>query len=315
MNKILKKKWLFFLIAVLSVTQYASAQTSEVKGRVVDGRSGNPLLGVTVVEVNQNDRQINGTNTDNEGNYSIRISSSANKLRFSFIGYETKTENINGRATINIRLENDTSRSNMEEVVVIGKKQEQVSNGYGNTNKRDLIGSVSTIKAEVLDNQPVTSIDQMIQGRASGVQVVSNSGDPGAGVDIRIRGAGSISGGNDPLYIVDGIPIISTPFDNSAAGQNVARINPIADINPSDIERIDILKDANAAAIYGARAANGVIVITTKRGRSGKVDILFNTRFTLQNPPPSIPVLNGSPGSPPEPGKYQSGKRPCPAPG
>ena len=294
MNKILKKKWLFFLIAVLSVTRYASAQTSEVKGRVVDGRSGNPLLGVTVVEVNQNDRQINGTNTDNEGNYSIRISSSANKLRFSFIGYETKTENINGRATINIRLENDTSRSNMEEVVVIGKKQEQVSNGYGNTNKRDLIGSVSTIKAEVLDNQPVTSIDQMIQGRASGVQVVSNSGDPGAGVDIRIRGAGSISGGNDPLYIVDGIPIISTPFDNSAAGQNVARINPIADINPSDIERIDILKDANAAAIYGARAANGVIVITTKRGRSGKVDILFNTRFTLQNPPPSIPVLNGS---------------------
>lgn len=294
MKKILKKKWLFAMFAAFAFSHYAFAQTLEVVGRVADGTSGNPLTGVTVVEVNRNDRQVNGTNTDNDGNYSIKISNAANKLRFSFIGYVTKTEAIGGRSAIDIQLAHDTTKGGMDEVVVTGRRQEQVSNGFGSTSKRDLIGAVSTIKADVLDNQPVTSVDQMIQGRAAGVQVVSNSGDPGAGVDIRIRGSGSISGGNDPLYIVDGIPIISTPFDNSAAGQNVARINPIADINPSDIERIDILKDANASAIYGARAANGVIVITTKRGKAGKVDILLNTRFTIQEAPPSIPVLSGS---------------------
>jgi TonB-linked SusC/RagA family outer membrane protein len=146
----------------------------------------------------------------------------------------------------------------------------------------------------VVAEEPVTSFDQMIQGRAAGVQVVSSSGDPGAGVDIRIRGASSVSSGNDPLYIVDGIPIISTPFDNTnAAATSVARINPIADINPNDIERIDILKDANASAIYGARAANGVIIITTKRGRKGVTNITFNTQFSLQDAPPAIPVLDG----------------------
>ncbi|RZK30369.1 MAG: hypothetical protein EOO61_19360, partial [Hymenobacter sp.] len=109
----------------------------------------------------------------------------------------------------------------------------------------------------------------------------------------RIRGAGSISGGNDPLYIIDGIPIVSTPFDNTNAGGNVARINPIADINPADIERIDILKDANAAAIYGARAANGVIVVTTKRGRKGVTNINLKTQHGLRQAPPAIPLLNG----------------------
>jgi TonB-linked SusC/RagA family outer membrane protein len=293
MKKLIIKKSLLFLAVFFCLTT-TFAQTIEIKGKVTDGKSSEPLSGVTVVEVNQNDRQVNGVNTDNAGNYTIKISNPANKLRFSFIGYITKTEDIGTRTSINVQLVNDPNRGGMGEVVIIGKAKDQVSNGFGVTSKRDLIGSVSTIKGDVLDNQPITSVDQMIQGRAAGVQVVSNSGDPGSGVDIRIRGAGSISGGNDPLYIVDGIPIISTPFDNSAAGQNVARINPIADINPSDIERIDILKDANASAIYGARAANGVIVITTKRGKTGKVDILFNTRITMQEAPPSIPVLGGS---------------------
>ncbi len=279
------------LILILCIN-YTFAQIVEIKGKVSDSRSGELLPGVTIVEVNQNDRQLNGVNTDNDGNYTLRISNPSNKIRFSFIGYNTKTEAIGNRSTINVQLTRDSTSGGMEEVVVIGRR-DQVSNGYGNTAKRDLIGAVSSIKAEVLEHQPITSIDQMIQGRAAGVQVVSNSGDPGAGVDIRIRGAGSISGGNDPLFIVDGIPIISTPFDNSSGGQGVARINPIADINPSDIERIDILKDANAAAIYGARAANGVVVITTKRGRSGRVDIVLNSRFTLQESPPSIPVLSG----------------------
>lgn len=263
-----------------------------ITGKIVQGPSGTALAGVTVVEINERDRQVSGVATDEQGNYTIRLVDVKNKLRFSFINLETKTESINGRTVINVTLNKD--QGSMTDVVIVGIKREQVSTGFGSTSKRDLIGSVSSIKSEVLAEQPSTSIDQMIQGRAAGVQVVTNSGDPGAGVDIRIRGAGSIAGGNDPLYIVDGIPIISTPFDNTNNGLNVARINPIADINPSDIDRIDILKDANAAAIYGARAANGVIIITTKRGRTGVTNITFNSQFSLQEGPPGIPVLNGS---------------------
>lgn len=294
MNKLLKKKRIFILLITLCIisADYSYSQ-STVKGTVTS-KSGTPVPGVTIVEVNQNDRQINGTNTDNNGAYTLRISSTANKLRFSHIQYATKTENIDARTTIDVQLDGDSSRNDLEGVVVVTKRADMVSNGFGSTSKRDMVGSVSTIKGDIFKDQPVTSIDQMIQGRAAGVQVVTNSGDPGSGVDIRIRGAGSVSGGNDPLYIVDGIPIISTPYDNSSSGQNVARINPIADINPSDIERIDILKDANASAIYGARAANGVVVVTTKRGKTGRTDILFNTKLTLQKAPPSIPVLNGS---------------------
>jgi TonB-linked SusC/RagA family outer membrane protein len=290
------KKGLFRCLlaaAVFCLHLEVHAQTPVIiKGRVTE-KNGDPIAGVTVVEVNPNDRQVTGANTDAKGNFSIRVSDPANRLRFSFIGFATRTEAIGSRTTIDVQLAPDAGLS-MTDVIVLGRKTDQVSNGFGTTSKRDLIGAVSTVKGEMLADQPATSIDQMLQGRAAGVLVVTNSGDPGAGVDIRIRGAGSISGGNEPLYIIDGIPIISTPFDNSAGGQNVARINPIADINPSDIERIDILKDANAAAIYGARAANGVILITTKRGKTGKTDITLNTQFSLQEALPSIPVLSGS---------------------
>ena len=289
MNKLINKKPHFGIIAVLCLAFNLSyAQTTEIKGKVSE--SGNAMSGVTVVEVNQNDRQVNGANTDKDGNYTIRVSNPANRLRFSFVGFITKTEAINGRSTIDVVLSQDTSRGNMADVVVIARRAEQINTGIGSTPKRDLIGAVSSIKAEVLAEQTVTSIDQMIQGRAAGVQIVSNSGEPGAGVDIRIRGAGSISGGNDPLFIIDGIAIISSPAENSFGG---ARINPIADINPLDIERIDILKDANAAAIYGARAANGVVIITTKRGKAGRTDVVFTPQFSVNLAPPPIKVLNG----------------------
>jgi TonB-linked SusC/RagA family outer membrane protein len=282
------------LTALLICHGQVQAQTPvTIKGRVTERANGRAIEGVTVVEVNENERQVNGANTDVNGNYTIRVSNTANRLRFSFIGFESKTESIGGRAVIAVQLARDSGQ-NMSDVVVLARRNDQVSNGFGNTSRRDLIGAVTSVKGEVLQDQPATSIDQMLQGRAAGVQIVTNSGDPGAGVDIRIRGAGSISGGNEPLYIIDGVPIISTPFDNSANGQNSARINPIADINPSDIERFDILKDANAAAIYGARAANGVIIITTKRGRKGATNITLNSQLSMQAAPPSIPVLSGS---------------------
>src|ERR1043165_7885953 len=211
MNKYVIIKWLFVLMAI----NVQSQTPVTIKGRVIEKGKGHAIDGVTIVEVNENDRQVNGANSDADGNYTIRISNTANRLRFSFIGYESKTETIGARAIINVQLIRDSGQ-NMSDVIVLARRGDQVSNGFGNTSKRDLIGAVSSVKGEVLQPQPATSIDQMLQGRAAGVQIVTNSGDPGAGVDIRIRGAGSISGGNDPLYIVDGIPIISSPFDNSS---------------------------------------------------------------------------------------------------
>ena len=285
-------KSLFILLALFCFWQPVMGQSALIKGKVTEKPSNLPLTGATVVEVNENNRQVSGTVTDESGNYSLRVSDIKNKLRFSYITFNSKEENIGSRTVINASL--TSSSEELETVAIVGKREEKVQTGFGTTSPRDIIGAVSTVKAEVLAEQPATSIDQMLQGRASGVQITSNSGDPGAGVDIRIRGAGSVAAGNDPLYVIDGVPIISTPFDNTNEGANVARINPIADINPLDIESIDILKDANAAAIYGARAAGGVIMVTTKRGRKGFTNIAFNTQFGLQQGPPSIPVLDGS---------------------
>jgi TonB-dependent starch-binding outer membrane protein SusC len=272
---------------------YAQAPAGiTVKGKVIEQSSGQPLPGVTIVEVNENNRQVNGTISDGEGNYSLKVSSTQNKLRFSFISYDNKTEAIGNRQVINVGLSSGAQALN--EVSIRARKEEPVQTGFTTIAKRDVIGAITSVSAEALQYQPATSIDQMLQGRAAGVQITNNSGDPGAGTAIRIRGAASLSAGNEPLYVIDGIPIISTPFDDSRAGSYAARSSPIADINPSDIERIDVLKDANATAIYGARASNGVILITTKRGKTGKTTINFNSQFSMQTPPKSIPVLDGN---------------------
>lgn len=291
------------LLALACITGFnakaQSAGTIVIRGKVTESPSGAALAGVTVVELNEINRQINGTVTDDNGNYALRITNAKNQVRFSFIGFATQTLPLNGKTTFNINLKPEAQQQ-MEEVVVTAKKEDNVQTGFGTTRARDVIGAVTSIKAETLAEQPATSIDQMLQGRAAGVQVVNSSGDPGAGVDIRIRGAGSISGGNSPLYVIDGVPIISTPYDdaanfdpNNTNFSQTAQINPIADLNPNDIERIDILKDANATAIYGARAANGVIMITTKRGRLGSTNIALNTQLGLQESPRGIPVLDG----------------------
>jgi TonB-linked SusC/RagA family outer membrane protein len=293
----------FLLLAFVFLAQFKviaqGSGTITIKGKVTESPAGSTLAGVTVVELNENNRQINGGVSDVDGNYTIRISNAKNQLRFSFIGFVTQTLAINGKSVINVTLK-PSPNSQLEDVVITAKKEDVIQNGFGTTNSRDIIGAVTHIKAEVMAEQPATSIDQMLQGRAAGVQVVNTSGDPGAGVDIRIRGAGSLSGGNSPLYVVDGVPIISTPYENTQgfdptkiSTSQVAQINPIADINPSDIESIDILKDANATAIYGARAANGVIIITTKRGSKGTTNITFNTQLGMQESPRGIPVLDG----------------------
>lgn len=268
----------------------AVAQARIVRGKVVEQGSKQPLPGVTIVEVNENNRQIGGTTTDAEGNYSLKITDAGNKLKFSFISYAAKTESIGSRTVINVTMAEDGKA--LDEVSITARKEEPVNMGFGTVAKRDVIGAITSVKAEVLQYQPSTSIDQMLQGRAAGVQITPASGDPGAGASIRIRGTGSLTAGNEPLYVIDGIPIISDPAENTREARTSARSNPIADINPADIASIDILKDANATAIYGARASNGVIMITTKRGKGGKTTININSQYTVQPRPRAIPMLD-----------------------
>lgn len=280
-------RYFLTLIVAFSFIPVVFAQTGIVKGKVVESPSGDPLPGVSVVEINENDRQLNGAVTDANGNYTLKITDVKNRIRFSGIGSKTVVESINSRTVINMQMSNSTKE--LDEIVISTKKEDKPSVGFLNMNKRDLITSLSTIKSESLDKEPVASLDQMLQGRASGVQVIAESGDPGAGAEVRIRGISDINGSSQPLYVVDGIPIIS---DASATTGGAARVNPIADINMADVERIDILKDGNAAAMYGSRAANGVILITTKRGKPGVTSINFKYTLGIAQQPNQIPVLD-----------------------
>jgi len=209
-----------------------------------------------------------GVVSDNNGNYTIIVPDGGGILDFSYIGYISKSVNINQQTVIDVRLEEDIQA--MNEVVVVG---------YGEVARRDLTGSVSTIKAEAFKNVPILSIDQMLQGKAAGMQVTSISGQPGDGTSIRIRGGNSLSASNEPLYVVDGI----------IAGDD---FNPNL-LNPEDVASIDILKDASSTAIYGARGSNGVILITTKRGKDGKDRVAVNTYAGFQELPHYIEMMNG----------------------
>lgn len=219
------------------------AQERTVSGRVTSDE-GEGLPGVTVLEKNTN----NGTATNVNGEYSITVSGNDAVLVFSFIGYTKEEIEVGNRSTIDVALDPDIA--SLEEVVVIG---------YGTVKKRDLTGSVASVKSEEIVQTPTFNAMEAIQGRAPGIDIVRSSGEAGAGTDVRIRGNRSIHGSNSPLYIIDGFQ-----------GGN------INDINPNDIESIEILKDASATAIYGSMGANGVIIVTTKRGREGKAKISYN---------------------------------------
>ena len=231
----------FMLVFVL----YAWAQDRTVSGKVTDAQTGESLPGVNVLLKGTGV----GTNTDLDGNYKISVPSEGGTLTFSFIGMKTMEEAIGARSVINVQMKTDVAQ--LSEVVVTG---------YGSQLKREITGSVASVKGDVIEDLPLQSFDRAIQGRVSGTQIQAASGAPGGAMNIRIRGIGSINSGNDPLIIIDGVQVTS-------AGQSTqGSSNPLNSINPNDIESIDILKDAAASAIYGAQAANGVIVVTTKTG-------------------------------------------------
>ena len=245
------------------------AQEVTVTGRV-DDFDNKPLPGVTILI--RGTQQ--GTLTDAMGNYTLTNVTSSSVLIYSFIGFKTVEETVGTRSTINVVLEENVSV--MDEVVVVG---------YGTVKKRDLTGSVSSVKADVVPMTSVASVTHSLQGKAAGLIVMQNSAQPGGGLDILIRGQSSINAGNEPLYIVDGFPIVTLDQPNASSSGRTATgtQGPLNFLNPSDIVSIEVLKDASATAIYGSRAANGVILITTARGKEGKPAINFSASTGIQN--------------------------------
>jgi iron complex outermembrane receptor protein len=245
------------------------AQTTTVSGNVKNS-SGESLPGVTVLEKNSN----NGRTTDMNGNYTIQVNPNAT-LVFSFVGYLPVEEVINNKKTINVTLQENVI--GLDEVVAIG---------YGQIKKQDATGAVATLGAKDFNPGVTTSPQELIGGRIAGVSVISNSGAPGDGSTIRIRGGSSLGGAtNDPLIVIDGFPV----DDGAISGLS----NPLSTLNPNDILSFTILKDASAAAIYGSRASNGVIIITTKKGAQGKLKVDFSSEVSLSTPIKFIDVLDG----------------------
>jgi len=237
---------LFIFISALATQEaFAQSGTFEVTGSVVDGKDKISIPGVNVIEKGTS----NGVSTDFDGGFKLNVKSANAILVVSYIGYKTQEIEVKGRRSITIELAEDAQA--LEEVVLIG---------YGSVRKSDLTGAVSVLSGEVIAKQPIANVAEALTGRLAGVQVTSSEGSPDSEINIRIRGGGSLSQDASPLLIVDGFPV-----------------NSINDIAPSDIENVTVLKDASSTAIYGARGAYGVILITTKSGKSGeKVSVSYN---------------------------------------
>ena len=222
------------------------AQTKAVTGVVVDA-TGEPIIGASVLEIGT----TNGTITDVDGNFTIQVPVGA-KLDVSYIGYKTQQIVVGVPNTYKVILKEDAEM--LDEVVVTG---------YGNFSRSSFTGSANTLRADLLKEMPVVSIEQKLQGMTSGVNITGSSGQPGANASIRIRGMGSFNASNEPLFVIDGVPVtsgnLSTGSGSEASYMNNAKTNIMSTINPSDIENITVIKDAAAASLYGSRAANGVI--------------------------------------------------------
>lgn len=253
----------------------------EIKGVVVD-ESKLPVIGANIMV----EGTSNGTITDINGNFTIEVPENA-ELRVSYIGYLEQKVKVGKKSSLHIILKEDAQT--LDEVVVVG---------YGTMKKSDITGSVASVRLDELKEGATTSVDQMLLGKSAGVNVVQSSGEPGGGFSINIRGASSVNGGVSPLYVIDGIPIDnSRPVSQGSIvgfSANRSPRNPMASINPADIESLEILKDASATAIYGSRGANGVILITTKSGKAEKMKVSYSGSIGIQSPSNKLKLLNAT---------------------
>ena len=255
---------LFFGLAHGFAAHGQAVPDRTIRGKVTSSDNGEPLPGVSVLAKGTQ----RGTTTDQAGEFAVEIPASGTPvLVFSFVGYESQEIPVGNQTRIDLALQADTRA--LGEVVVVG---------YGTVRRKDITGSVTSISEETIKQTPILSTDQALQGRAAGVLVVQTSGEPGAPISVRVRGSGSINAGNEPLFVVDGFPLNPGSSLNS--------------FNPSDIESIEVLKDASATAIYGARGANGVVLVTTKRGKRGKPVVSLESYYGQQTLRKKIPLLN-----------------------
>ena len=271
MNHVLsktKQRSLLLVALLLMGCLQLFAQTRTIKGEVTDAQNGDPLIGATIMV----EGEKGGTVTDFDGNFVLQVSSSAKKIKVSYIGYIDKILAVS--ENMKVKLESDSKA--LADVVVIG---------YGTARKSDLTGSVATVKAKDFNKGLVSSPEQLINGKVSGVQIMSNSGSASAGSTIRVRGGASLNASNDPLIVLDGVPLEQGGISGNSS-------NFLSMINPSDIESMTVLKDASSTAIYGSRASNGVIIITTKKGQQGAVKVNFNTTNSLQTRAQMVDMLS-----------------------
>ena len=258
--------WTLLLFGPVNLTSASPLQNRTVTGTVTSSTDGEGLIGVSV---QVKERPNVGTITDLDGKYSIQARSNET-LIFSYIGYQTQEIKAN-KTIVNVQLKEDSKI--LDEVVVVG---------YGTMKRSDLTGAVTSISEDEIKQSVITSLDQALQGRAAGVSVTQNSGAPGGGISVSIRGINSLNG-NEPLYVIDGVAI---------SGNNSTNSSVLSAINPSDIVSMEILKDASATAIYGSRASNGVVLITTRQGQAGKTKISYEGYYGLQQLPKKLDVMN-----------------------
>ncbi|MBP6460147.1 MAG: SusC/RagA family TonB-linked outer membrane protein [Crocinitomicaceae bacterium] len=280
----------FAIIVMATLPTMAQTKGLLVRGQVVDAGDNLSIPGATIVEQDAENRTVTGVITDIDGNFAIRVKNPNNKLNVSTIGYKSKVVPINGRETIKISLVSSTE--SLREIVITSAKSSD--NGLMKIVDRDRTTSAVSINAADLENTQAASIDEALQGRLPGVDITAVSGDPGAGMQIRIRGTSSITGSSDPLVVVDGMPFETTiPEDFNFGSADEQGYAALLNIAPSDIETITILKDAAATAIWGARAASGVLLITTKRGGVSAPKITYTYKGTYSKLPATIPMLSG----------------------
>lgn len=276
------KKLLFLLFAVFAV-EMVCAQQRTITGTVVSADDKQPLIGAAVFVSGD---ETHGVITDIDGNFTLKVDEKARTLAVTYLGYKRFEARITDTGVLNIVMEPD--KVSLEAMVVTG---------YGNFSKSSFTGSANTIKADMLLDVPVVSVEQKLQGMTSGVTITSASGQPGANQNIRIRGMGSFNASSEPLFVIDGVPVASGSMSSGGADasyMNNSKTNIMSTLNPSDIENITVIKDAAAASLYGSRAANGVILITTKKGRDGRTRVNLNLSGGFSNAAVKFrPTLNG----------------------
>ncbi|MCK0191573.1 TonB-dependent receptor [Arenibacter sp. F20364] len=265
------------LVFILLGCSLSYAQEITISGTVTSSVDNQPLPGANVILKNG----LVGTTTDFDGKYTFNVSSQSDILVYSYQGYTTTEVVVGSQKIIDIGLDEDVS--NLDEVVIIG---------YGSSRRKDLTGSITSIKSEDLEAVKATTADDFVQGRVSGLLLTQTSGQPGGATSVRIRGSSSINASNEPLYVIDGFPVSNS--GSSAGVSDGPSLNALATISPNDIESIDVLKDASATAIYGSRGANGVIIITTKRGSSGETQINYETYMGVSKVTKELELLDAS---------------------